>query len=98
MLGEASHVIGVHGAALTNLLFCQPGTRILEIMPTDVSGFFSRYYYYTLSAGGRMPYGVVVGQSLRGRKLNVLPQSWSDFRVEPAALERGITALFSDPE
>jgi capsular polysaccharide biosynthesis protein len=27
----ASHVIGVHGAALTHLLLCPPGTRVLEI-------------------------------------------------------------------
>jgi capsular polysaccharide biosynthesis protein len=92
-LGEASHVAGVHGAALTNLLFCQPGTRILEIMPSDVSGFYSRFYYYTLSSGGGMPYGVVTGRSLRGRRLNVFPQSWSDFDVNLEDLDRGLTAL-----
>lgn len=93
LLGEASHVIGVHGAALTNLLFCQPGTRILEIMPTDVSAFYSRYYYFTLCSGGKMPYGAVVGQSLRGRRLNVLQQSWSDFHVKLGELEQGLNAL-----
>ena len=92
VLGEASHVIGVHGAALTNLLFCQPGTRILEVMPTDVSGFFSRYYYYTLCSGGKMPYGAVVGQSLRGRKLRSLQQSWSDFQVNLDDMEQGLDA------
>ena len=96
MLGEASHVVGVHGAALTNLLFCQPGTRILEIMPSDVSGFYSRYYYYTLTSGGQMPYGAVIGRSLRGRRLNILPQSWSDFDVDLADLERGLAALLAE--
>jgi capsular polysaccharide biosynthesis protein len=94
-LSEASHVVGVHGAALTNLLFCRPGTRVLEIMPTDISGFHSRYYYYTLSTSGQMPYGVVVGQSLKGRALNVLPQSWSDFRVDMTDLDRGLEALLA---
>ena len=94
-LSEASHVVGVHGAALTNLLFCQPGTRILELMPTDVSGFYSRFYYYTLSSGGGMPYGVVTGRSLRGRTLNIFPQSWSDFDVNLADLDRGIAALLA---
>ena len=28
---EASHVVGVHGAALTHLVLCAPGTRVLEI-------------------------------------------------------------------
>jgi capsular polysaccharide biosynthesis protein len=25
----------VHGAALTNLLFCEPGARIIELFPSD---------------------------------------------------------------
>jgi len=33
VFGEASHVVGVHGAGLTNVLFCAPGTRVLEILP-----------------------------------------------------------------
>jgi hypothetical protein len=94
-LAEASHVVGVHGAALTNLLFCQPGTRVLEIMPTDVSGFYSRYYYFTLSSGGRMPYGVVIGKSLRGRRLSLFGQSWSDFHVNIDDLKRGVDALMA---
>ena len=95
MLAEASHVVGIHGAALTNLLFCCPGTRVLEIMPTDVSGFHSRFYYYTLSTSGQMQYGVVVGTSLRKRRLNVFPQSWSDFHVDMDDLERGLAALLA---
>lgn len=31
----ASHVVAVHGAGLTNLLFCQPGTKVLEIFPSN---------------------------------------------------------------
>jgi hypothetical protein len=33
VFGEASHVVGVHGAGLTNVLFCAPGARVLEILP-----------------------------------------------------------------
>jgi len=29
---EASHVIAAHGAGLTNLMFCRPGTKVLEIL------------------------------------------------------------------
>ena len=97
LLGQASHVIGVHGAALTNLLFCQPGTRILEIMPSDVSGFTPRFYYYTLSAGGQMPYGAVIGESLKGRLLDLFPQSGSDFVVNLDDLDRGLAALLANP-
>ena len=28
-------MVGAHGAALTNLVFCQPGTRVLEMFGAD---------------------------------------------------------------
>ena len=97
LLGEASHVVGIHGAALTNLIFCQPGTRFLEIMPTDVSGFASRFYFYTLCASAGMSYGAVIGPSLRPRRFKNLGQSRSDFDVDLEDLEHGLHALLESP-
>ena len=28
-------IIGAHGAAFTNIIFCRPGTKVIEIMPSD---------------------------------------------------------------
>jgi capsular polysaccharide biosynthesis protein len=33
--GAADIVVAVHGAALTNLVFCRPGTRVVEIFPSN---------------------------------------------------------------
>lgn len=33
----ASHVVGVHGAGLTNVLFAPPGAKVLEILPPFVA-------------------------------------------------------------
>ena len=32
-LAEASHVVAAHGAGLANLVFCAPGTRVIELLP-----------------------------------------------------------------
>ena len=38
---SAEFVIGAHGAGLANLLFCEPGTKIIEFMPSvELRPFF----------------------------------------------------------
>ncbi len=32
---NASIILGAHGAAFTNIIFCKPGTKIIEIIPSD---------------------------------------------------------------
>jgi capsular polysaccharide biosynthesis protein len=32
LFGRAAVVVGVHGAALTNILFARPGTAVVEIV------------------------------------------------------------------
>jgi capsular polysaccharide biosynthesis protein len=33
---EASHIVAAHGAGLTNLLWCQPGTKVIEIQDKNM--------------------------------------------------------------
>jgi Glycosyltransferase 61 len=43
IFSTARMVIGIHGGALTNILFCTPGTTIIEIMSPDyISPFYWR--------------------------------------------------------
>ena len=35
LFNSSSLIIGAHGAAFTNIIFCKPGTKILEIIPSD---------------------------------------------------------------
>jgi len=88
---DVAHIVGVHGAALANLVFCRPGTRILELMPSDTPWPF----YYSLCSSGGMPYGVVVGKSLieRRRKTQVPPNS--AFTVPIDEFRAALTELLS---
>tara|TARA_R100000027_G_scaffold61041_3_gene52145 strand:- start:9366 stop:10484 length:1119 start_codon:yes stop_codon:yes gene_type:complete len=50
MFAEAEIVIGSHGAALANLLWCKPGTKVLELLPHHQKGeWFWPYCYWALS-------------------------------------------------
>ncbi len=43
MFRQAKEIIGVHGSGLTNLIYCEPGTKVIEITPYDGHrGPFSR--------------------------------------------------------
>lgn len=92
-LAEAAFVVGVHGAALTNLVFCRPGTRVLELLPSDNAYHHNAFYYYSVCASAGLPYGAVVGRSRRMRPLASFPQSGADFSLDPDALDRGLRAL-----
>lgn len=62
LLNEASVIIGVHGAGLTNMLFMNPGTRMVELRRKEDSHnncFFAlasaldiQYYYLSCDATG----------------------------------------------
>ncbi|MFN8621062.1 MAG: glycosyltransferase family 61 protein [Chloroflexota bacterium] len=56
---EASVVVGAHGAGITDIAFCQPGSAVLELLPSA----HQMPYYYTLADGADLAYGFLVGPS-----------------------------------
>ena len=96
-MAEATHIVAVHGACLTNLVFCGTGTRVLEIMPTEISRYYNRSFYHVLCASGKMPYGAVVGPSPRHRLLPFSPQPKCELTVNLLELDAGLEALLSQP-
>lgn len=53
----AKVVVAVHGAALTNLLFCRPGTKVIEIFPAN--RIKSTYLWLAYKLG--LDYSSVIG-------------------------------------
>jgi hypothetical protein len=62
LFSEAKVVIGAHGAALTNLVFCRPDTSVLEIF----SALYINPCYGHLSLLCRLRYFALVGPDQRG--------------------------------
>ncbi|WP_066258974.1 glycosyltransferase family 61 protein [Neobacillus drentensis] len=59
LFSGAEVVIAAHGAALTNLTFCRPGTKVLEIFtPTYIIP-----HYWAISTLGHLDYDYFIGQS-----------------------------------
>jgi capsular polysaccharide biosynthesis protein len=65
LFAGATDIVAPHGAGLSNLVFCQPGTRVVEVFsPNYVNGCFWALanwaridYYYVLGSGRRPPAG-----------------------------------------
>ncbi|MEO6004634.1 MAG: glycosyltransferase family 61 protein [Opitutus sp.] len=90
-LADVSHLVGVHGAALANLVFCRPGTRVLELIPSDTPWPF----YYSLCSSAGMPYGVIVGKSLRERRRKTQVPTQSPFTVPIDELRGALDVLLA---
>jgi capsular polysaccharide biosynthesis protein len=59
-LAKASSIVGPHGAALSSIAVCAPGTRVTEILPSG-----HRYpYFATLAASAGHEYRAIAGESV----------------------------------
>ncbi|HZY37870.1 MAG TPA: glycosyltransferase family 61 protein [Mucilaginibacter sp.] len=78
LMNEAAVVIGAHGAALTNLLFCPDGASVIEIFSPD---YFRTDCYYTLSAILNFDYWYIVGEKSKDGK-------WGDMIVDQELIKQ----------
>jgi capsular polysaccharide biosynthesis protein len=85
VFGEASHVVGVHGAGLTNVLFCAPGTYVLEILPA----LCAARTYWVLSTQANHRYRAVVADD---------PELSPDYRTWSHRPEYNDRNVFLPPE
>ena len=83
---QAEIVVGPHGAGLANLAFCRPGTRVVEVVPTDNAHPF----YYSLASAAGLDYGYLVGRSLVNRHPDEFGPSPYDFDIDLDALATAV--------
>lgn len=61
LFSSASHIIGIHGAGLTNIVFTDRHCQLLEIFPKT----YGTPAYYVLAAAQELPYYCYVGSEVR---------------------------------
>jgi hypothetical protein len=80
LFSGAAVIVAPHGAGLTNLVFCDPGTTVVELCsPTEL-----RSHYLELSRALGLHHHWVVGERAGARH---------DFRVRPADLARALRSV-----
>jgi capsular polysaccharide biosynthesis protein len=79
---RARVVVGVHGAGLTNILFCRPGTKLVEIFP---EGGVHGSAFHRISSHLEFPYYYVVSERIETRR-SAINRVNADIRVNIADL------------
>jgi len=85
---RAEMVVGAHGAGLANVVFCRPGTRVIEIVPTDNAYPF----YFSLAVAAGLEYSYLVARSVQERGASAFGPSPFDFDLELDELARVLPA------
>lgn len=88
---EAAVIVGPHGSGLANLAWCRPGTKILELLPSD--HVFP--YYYALAESAGLEYGCLVCRSEVERTPGHPGPSRSDFHVDEGELAAAVAAMIA---
>ena len=87
---NAEAVIGAHGAGLTDIVFMELNTRVLELMPTD----HQFPYFYSLAVGCNLQYEVILGQSSDHRPSNAFGPSPFDFIIDVKVFKKYLNDNF----
>ncbi len=80
LFAGATHIAGLHGAGLTNVVFAPPGARLLEIFPAS----YGTPAFYLLAAGGFVEYASYVAHDVRAGSREQV----DDVAVDAADFER----------
>jgi hypothetical protein len=85
---NATHIVGVHGAGLTNMIYCKRNhVKVIEIFPGN---FYQATYYWLASQFGH-EYDCLRGSNTESNELHVTPSSvlfTSNFYLDPNAFSK----------
>jgi capsular polysaccharide biosynthesis protein len=88
-MASCEAVVAPHGAGLSNIVFCSPGTKVIEIFsPELVTG-----YFWKLSNQMNLDYYYILGKGPPATLLENYQQSWNakaDITVDLSTLSRAL--------
>ena len=93
LFAGATHVVAPHGAGLTNLVFCAPGARVLELFHPG----YVNVCYWSLANLGGVGYHWLAGEGAAAPPGRCPALTGADIRLSPAALGRALRAFHAAP-
>ncbi|MFD2369940.1 glycosyltransferase family 61 protein [Brevibacillus sp. GCM10020057] len=78
IFSSAKTVIAPHGAALTNLVFCQPGTKVIELFSPN----WVRHTYWVISTHCRLEYYRLIGKQAELENPTEFQRIIDDIRID----------------
>jgi len=87
VFSSVSHLVGIHGAGLTNMIFCPPGCRVLELFPPPDLGYLP-YHYILLAKIRDFRYHALIGEASAVRFSG-------GFRLDPVEFTQALMNLDS---
>jgi capsular polysaccharide biosynthesis protein len=95
VFSHAAVIVGVHGGAFSNLIFCGEGTKVLELMPED----HPKMFYYHLSTALVLEYHLMLVKGNFFEKVEVdLTTLQTALATLDIVLEAPVAAEKCDPE
>jgi len=85
----ADVVVGLHGAALTNLVFLKPGARVLHLF---APGYVKHCFWAICASIPGVRYEYLVGQGPTRRSMNAVQQ---DIRIDASSLDAAVERLLA---
>lgn len=82
LFNDCAVIVSAHGAGLSNLVFCEPGTKVLEIFPEN----YSTSNFFALSSAMELDYLCAVGKSIKSPLGDHLRDY--DIEVDPGIIDR----------
>lgn len=83
LFGGASHVLGSHGAGLSNIIFSPPGGTLIELFEPEVV----RHCYWSLACAHDFRYACFVGETVPRQ------ENEPDMRIDPGGLRKLLEQL-----
>lgn len=87
---QAEAVIAPHGAGLADIAFMEPGSKVIELMPSD----HRHCYFFTLAKAASLEYTVIVGKSDGERGNDAWGPSPFDFSINEEHLNIILKSYF----